>query len=805
MAQEKMGGLSLASSIAIPFLGAILVAFALRLPQRVTAVLLPLPALASFLLLLQHARTIAAGGVVSEPYNWAPLLGLSLNLRLDGLGLLFALLIAGIGVLVMAYAGGYMGSDPQRCRLFSFLYMFMGAMLGMALSDNLIALFIFWEITSVTSFLLIGYKHRYEDSRRSALVALTVTAAGGLVLLAGVIMLGLAAGTYEISAMVANVDAIQAHPTFPAILTCIFIGCFTKSAQFPFHFWLPGAMAAPTPVSAYLHSATMVKAGVFLLARLSPVLAGSAAWTTTLVIVGSLTILVGAGLALLKADLKQLLAYSTVASLGVMVTLLGAGGADGAFAAMAFLWAHALYKGALFMVAGSVDHESGTRDTRLLGGLWLKMPYTGTAAILAGLSFIGLPLFAGFAAKELTLKSLSPVANFGGIAIAAVVFGSAVGGAIALILIGRVFAGKPTDAARQAHEAPWSMRLGPVVLSVAGIFFALNATNLESWLILPAMASISLGDPTKGLQLFYEFDRYLGFSALGWLAAVGLFYAYPSVRERGQRITDRKRPTPGPERALNVALDGLAPFSGAIIRRIQSGYLRRYVMICAATLIALISVGLLLRGPDWQTLDLTYLQSIGSEFSVHELIICTVIIVASIMAVVASGRLTAVAALGIVGFSVAAIYILYGAPDLALTQFLVETLTVVIFVLVFYHLPKYAVVPRKTKKWLEASIAITVGCLMTALVLMTNIEPASKVSTWHSLNSYELGLGRNVVNVILVDFRVMDTLGEIVVLGVAALGVTALLKLRPRFRRRKIEPPADAVVIQQADDEEVRS
>ena len=422
---------------------------------------------------------VTTDGAVLESTPWVPSFGVDVTLYLDGLSLLFALLITGLGTLVVVYAGGYLKGDRDLGRFYLALLLFMSAMLGLVLSSNLIALFVFWELTSFSSYLLIGYKHDYPESRRSALQALLVTGGGGLALLAGFVLLGIiGGGTFELRELMADPEAVRAHALYPAAFALVALGALTKSAQFPFHFWLPNAMAAPTPVSAYLHSATMVKAGIYLLMRLDALLGGTALWTFTLSTVGVITMLLGAVWALRQTDLKKTLAYSTVTALGTLTLLVGLSFEASIQAAVVFLLVHALYKGALFMIAGSVDHETGTRDVLTLGGLRKAMPFTFGAAALAGLSMAGVPPLFGFVGKELAYKAKLGFEGADILLPGAAVLANALTLAAAGIVVLRPFFGALGQTPRDAHEAPPSMWIGPAVLAAVGLVFGLLPTLL---------------------------------------------------------------------------------------------------------------------------------------------------------------------------------------------------------------------------------------------------------------------------------------------------------------------------------------
>lgn len=728
--------------------------------------LLPLALTAYFITLL---APIASGETVHARHDWVPSLGVGLSFTLDGLSLLFALLIGGVGALVLVYAGGYLAGHPQLGRLYAFLLMFMASMLGLVLADNVLVLFVFWELTSISSYFLIGFDHDRREARAAALQALLVTGGGGLALLAGLLLLGQAGGSLELSALLTHGDRLRAHPLYVPALVLILLGAFTKSAQFPFHFWLPGAMEAPTPVSAYLHSATMVKAGVYLLARLSPALGGTDVWVGTVSVAGGATMLLGAWMALGQSDLKRILAYSTVSALGTLTLLLGLGGPLAVQAAVAYLLAHALYKGTLFLVAGALDHETGTRDADHLGGLGRAMPLTAAAAALAALSMAGLPPLFGFVAKELSYEAALHAPAAGWVAAAAVAANVplvAVAGLVGL----RPFLGAAVSTHRQAHEPPPSLLLGPLALAGLSVAFGLWLGGAER---LASAASTSvLGQPaTVHLALWHGLTPALALSAVTLAGGVGAYAGRGLLRRASSRWEGAARW--GPAGWYELALKGLHWLAVGLTGMLQSGYLRYYLMITVAATAGLTGYALIGRRPLAVAVD-------WSDLRFYEAGLAVLILLATLAAVLLKSRLAAIAALGVVGYGVALVFVLFGAPDLAMTQFLVETLTVILFVLVFYHLPESRTVSDGAARWRDAALAVAGGAVMTALVLVGTPENYPPISAYFVENSVPRGHGRNVVNVILVDFRGLDTLGEITVLSVAAVGVYALLKLRKR-------------------------
>lgn len=742
--------------------------------------LLPLGLLAYFAAL---AREVMAGNALASSYRWIPGLGVELALRLDGLSLLFALLITGIGALVFIYTGAYLAGDPMVGRLYTLLLIFMASMLGLVLSDNLLGLFVFWELTTVSSYMLIGYKHRYEKARKAALQGLLVTGAGGLALLAGIVLLGQIAGTLQISALAGQAAAIQAHPLYGTMLACVLLGAFTKSAQFPFHFWLLGAMEAPTPVSSYLHSATMVKAGVFLLARLNPALGGTAAWQTTLTLVGLVTLVVSMVMAVLQTDLKRILAYTTVAALGTLVLLLGVGTEDAVKAAMVFILVHALYKGALFMVAGSVDHETGTRDIRLLGGLRGAMPLTAAAGALAALSMAGVPLLFGFVAKELIYKSLVPQPAVLWLTVLANVLLFAAAGLVAA----QVFFGRrpvePTP--KRPREAPLAMLLGPGLLAGLGVVLGVLPQLADG--LMSGAVSAGLGVPKSvELHLLPELEGpalvALGLSGLTIALGVALYLARGVLPRLAERLAVPL--SYGPERGYYALLDGTLGFARLQTRLLQNGYLRYYLIMIIVTAVGLTGYALLARVP----LGIPPLTGVR----VHEAIFALLIVVATVVVLRARSRLTAVISLGVVGYSMAMTFIFYGGPDLAMTQFAIETLSVVLFVFVLYRLPRFTNLSSRAARIRDMLVAGSAGLLMTTITLAVLTAPGeSRLERYFAESSYTLANGLNVVNVILVDFRGVDTMGEITVLAMAAIGIYALIRLRVPDEEEQVQSDMD--------------
>jgi multicomponent Na+:H+ antiporter subunit A len=709
-----------------------------------------------------------AEGPVIAAVDWVPSLGVSLSFYLDGLSLLFALLITGIGAFILVYASAYLNGHRLLGRFYAFIVLFMASMLGLVLADNVITLFVFWELTSVSSYFLIGFDHERQAARAAALQALLVTGIGGLALLAGFILLGSAGGSFELSELVTRGDAVRKHGLYLPILILILAGAFTKSAQVPFHFWLPSAMEAPTPVSAYLHSATMVKAGVYLLARLAPLLGGTPAWRNTLILFGGATMLVAAAMALAQRDLKRILAYSTVSSLGTLVLLIGIDTPAAAQAAVVLLLGHSLYKGALFLAAGGVDHGTGTRDVRNLGGLVSAMPMTALAGGLAALSMAGLPPTLGFIAKELLYESQLQAIHWPALIVSAAVITNAILVAAAGASGMRPFFGKRGETPRRPHEGPPALVLGPLALAALGLVLGIMPGSVSTVLSLAAGAVAGASAP---LDLWHGPNRIVLLSAITLLIGAMIY----ALRDVAFTWADRwKRAASfGPAGWYEASVDGMQQAARVQTGLLQSGYLRYYLMTVLGATFVLVGYALVAR---------TGIEAPAppSGVRLYEWIVAAIILTAALAAVTARSRLTAIAALGSVGYGVALVYLLFSAPDLAMTQFGIETLSVVLFVLILYRLPRFAVFSGSATRARDVLVSLANGGLLTAVVLAaTSQEYQSRIAGFFFENSLEAAKGRNTVNVILVDFRGLDTLGEITVIAVSALGVFALLKALP--------------------------
>ncbi len=736
--------------------------------------LIPLSVLV--LALGQHAREADA---LTFVLPWIPSLGIDLAFRVDGLSLLFVLLISGIGTMVLIYAGGYMAGMAQRGRLFVLLLLFMLAMLGCVTSDNLLLLFGFWELTSLTSFLLVGFKHEDEKARQSAQQALMVTIGGGLALLAGFILLGHAAGTYVISELLPSADAWRDSPLVTPALACIFVGAFTKSAQMPFHFWLPNAMAAPTPVSAYLHSATMVKLGVYLLARLNPAFNGMSMWHDVLVTVGALTAVWAMLLTLRERDLKRILAWSTVSALGTLVMLIGLPGRDSAAAVAAVLLTHAMYKAPLFFVAGNVDHSTGTRNIDHLAGLARAMPWTAAAAALAAVSMAGMPFSLGFVAKELIKISKSEADVFAWVSYSGV-FVNAVTVAVASVAAIRVFwrGGGGVPVPREIHEAPWTMRLPPVLIAALALVFGLWNALLAPLLGEAAHAihpELTTMPQSLGLKDFEALQAL----AITVVLGIVVFVLWDRIHRAVERVMRPADPL-GALAWYGRLLAVIPALAGLVTRPLQSGRLSRYTLLCLGFVSALVGAALALPGalvlPTMQTMQTPSLAVVGA---------CGLLVTAAIAVCRVGDAFVMLLVSGFVGLGSALVFLFLQAPDLAFTQFAVEVAFVVVIASILLRLRRLGLSAHDDSPPLpRAVVAIATAGVLTAMLLGVTSGPLDTAvpDTMAALSVPEAH-GRNVVNVILVDFRAVDTLGEITVVALAFAGVLPLFALLRRNRR----------------------
>ena len=736
------------------------------------AVLLSALPIVLFGYFISFMPAVAEGQELRFFYEWVPSLGIHLSFTLDGLALLFTLLITGIGSLVFLYTAAYLKGHVYLDRFYGYLSMFMGSMLGLVLSDNIISLFIFWELTSISSFFLIGFNNDNEASRRSSLLALSITGLGGFFLLAGMITLGYVGGSYNISELLTSSEAIKEHALYGWILLFLFVGAFTKSAQFPFHFWLPGAMKAPTPVSTYLHSATMVKAGVYLLARFTPVLGSHEWWNTTLIIVGGVTMLYSVIHALFRLDLKEILAYSTISALGVLVFLIGIGTEESLLAATVFILVHALYKATLFLVTGIIDHETNTRDITKLSGLNKVMLPVGIAGMLAALVSGGVPPTFGFLGKDLIYDATLHAGDW-----AYVLTGAAVLTNILLFFAGflagvRPFVGKlPAEYHEGVHMPYTLMWVPPLILASLGLLFGIFPGLIEESLLKPVVTSLINDIPDFHLQLWHGLNLILLLSTITIGGGLALyFFIKPSEKLLG--MATRFEAASPRSLALGFAR-GVRYFAGGYTGVLQNGYLRYYLITILTFLSFLLGYKL------FQGVEIYLNLHSLTEVTLYEGVTVFIMAAGILFAVFSNSRLQAVVSMGVVGYAICLIFLFYSAPDLAMTQFSIDTLTVILFVLVLYNLPKYLKLSESGDRIRDGILALVFGCLIGVLALeVLNEPPNRETSEFYAENAYKLAHGKNVVNVILVDFRGFDTMVEITVLTIAALGVFSLLKLR---------------------------
>jgi multicomponent Na+:H+ antiporter subunit A len=749
--------------------------------------------------LFSQMPLVAAGQIVTTSVPWAPQFGLDFALRLDGLSLLFGLIITVIGAGVAIYTGYYFEDEPRLGFFYGLLFLFMASMLGLVWADNILLLFVFWEGTSMTSYLLIAFKDTDKSAQDGARRAFLITGVGGLALLLGGVLLGTSAGTFTISEMVARGN-LSALPLSTVALALILVAAFTKSAQFPLHFWLPGAMAAPTPASAYLHSATMVKAGVYLLARLHPGLADHPLWFWALLLFGGTTMVVGAVFAIGQYDLKGLLAYATVSQLGVFVALLAFDSNAAIAATVVGILAHALYKGPLFLLAGIIDHATGTRDLRKLAGLRVEMPLVALAGILSALSMAGVPPFLGFVAKELLLEAFKHSAEHGEPLIGWIGFGVTAVTAVFTVAAGLILLWEPflrsrrtvVDAAHVHHVPTFGFVFAPLALMLMGTAIPFVLPQLESQLFAPSINTIAAAVVDYHIYLWHGFNFVFLTSAGALTVGALLFWQRAPIRALLNRWPESVAGT----KFWDKFVYGMYDIAGWVTRTIQGGSLAQQVSVILGAAVVVLGFAITnLDGIGDLQLNLATMPSLA------ELILATLAMAAAIITVRADTRLGAIISLGVVGIVVTLIFGLYGAPDLALTQLLVDILTVVLLVLVFFRIPPDPAEPLPRSAVIRNNaMAVLMGIFGFGLVLFAVGSPIhASISDYFSLNAVSLGHGANIVNVILVDFRGFDTLGEITVLGIAALGGYAAL--RAGLFRARVNPSIPGENVESAEKE----
>ncbi|MEQ8549984.1 MAG: proton-conducting transporter membrane subunit [Cyclobacteriaceae bacterium] len=716
-------------------------------------------------------QSVSSGRVFKDTYEWVDQLSLNLSFYLDGLSLFFILLILFFGILIILYSGNYLKNEQHIGRFYGYLIFFMGAMVGLVLSSNLISLFLFWELTSLSSYLLIGYHNKDKKSRYAARQALLVTGAGGLALLAGFILMAIAGGSYDILALIADKDLLLNHDYLQALIILILLGVFTKSAQFPFHFWLPNAMAAPTPVSAYLHSATMVKAGIYLVFRLSPIFTEVLLWKNLLVIVGATTMVIGAVQALRADDLKKILAYTTISALGIFIMLLGVGTEMAMKGAIIYLLAHALYKGGLFLGAGVLDHDCGTRKLSKLANIKKHMPMTATAFILTSASMAGVFPFLGFLGKEILYDALYHHAPYGYLTIGLLVLSSVFFVAISLrIVISSFFStSNETSEKEIINEGSLLMTVPPLILGALSLIFGIFASELLKPLAGKTIESVLNQPLVLDLSLWHGFNVILLLSALTIALGVILYRVtvkFPRVSKKINISIEKL-----PERFYDKCLSALRYVSRVQTKEIQNGYLRNYISVYIVMFILLTSYYMTTSG----LFQIDFIRQ-GFEGMLNpELVILIFISVTMMFIFFVKSRLMVVAAIGIIGYAIALSYTFFSAPDVAITQFLAETLSLILLILITPKLPGiFKNVFEVKRRYLLLSIAF--GLLMCAITLVgMNIDRVSTLKSYFLEQSLPKGKGSNVVNVILVDFRALDTLGEISVLTITMIGIISLI------------------------------
>ncbi|MFC7688031.1 Na+/H+ antiporter subunit A [Ureibacillus sp. GCM10028918] len=784
--------------ILTPFIMAALIpVFYRRLQKRFIGwVVLVIP-VSLFLILTTYIPRIANGETFSHTYEWIPSFNINFTTYIDGLSLIFSLLITGVGSLVILYSIFYLSMKESLHHFYCYLLLFMGAMLGVVFSDNLMILYAFWELTSVSSFLLIAFWHHRKASRAGARKSMTITVSGGVAMLVGFLMLYVMSGTFSIREIIGTVDQISEQALFIPALVLILFGAFTKSAQFPFHIWLPDAMEAPTPVSAYLHSATMVKAGIYLVARFTPVFGGEMVWFWAVTGVGLITLFWGSFNAVRQYDLKAILAYSTVSQLGLIMSLLGLGSVavhlgystsaviytQATFAALFHLINHSTFKGALFMMVGIVDHEIGTRDIRRLGGLMSILPFTFTVALIGCFSMAGLPPFNGFLSKEMFFTATVKITELDlfsidsiGVFIPIIAWVASIFTFVyCVIIVSKTFLGKikPDISEKNPHEAPIGMLISPFVLIglVITIFFFPNI--LGEYILRPAMASVyptfPVDEMTPHIYAWHGFNIEL-YMTIG-VIVLGLFlYRFMKYWIKIYRIFPQYLTLNAfYERAINSGEN----MSESITKRYMNGNLVHYFIYLYVSFVVIVAgTFLLLEAFAWN-------PGLDAPVENYELLLVFVMIFASFALLFAKSRITAVLLNGVLGYGIAFFFVIFRAPDLALTQLVVESVTTALYLICFKYLAELKPEPSsKRVKLCNGLISILVGSTVTLIGLaVINYEKFESISAYFE-DSYKLAGGKNIVNTILGDFRAFDTMLEVVVLFIAGLGVYTLIKLK---------------------------
>ncbi|UIZ57918.1 monovalent cation/H+ antiporter subunit A [Acinetobacter sp. SCLZS86] len=758
-------------------LGTTLVSWLKQFSRGVTALGAIGVSLSSLILLLTQAKAVFNGKTIIQTWSWLPQLGIDLSFRLDALGLLFSLLITGIGTLIFIYAYYYLSPQNSLSKIYVLLMLFMAAMLGISLSNNLILLLTFWELTSISSFLLVGYWSNYEAAQRGSRMALTITGMGGLAMLGGFVLLAQITGTYQIDQILMMTEQIQSHHLFVPTLLLILLGAFTKSAQFPFHFWLPNAMAAPTPVSAYLHSATMVKAGIFLLARLLPIFAGAALYHNIVTFIGLFTLCMAAFFAIFKEDLKGLLAYSTISHLGLIMCLLGIGSPLAVAAAIFHIINHATFKAALFMIAGIIDHESGTRDLRKLSGLWQLLPFTATLTMITAASMAGVPLTNGFLSKEMFFNEL--ITNLSGPVLLVSAIVATLAGIFAVVysirLVHGVFFDGPIGKDvpnKEAHEPPFGMRAPATLLAVLCILVGLMPALLVEHIVNSTTRASTQLLQFEGthLAIWHGFNLPLLMSAIALLGGIIFYFSLA----KGGKIRDIDLdPHLGQFQGkllFELFLKHLLQVSRKIKRKTENGSLQSYLVWIIVFTVFMVALPLFNQGLTTGTRELTHAPMIAIVLWLLLFSACWM------MLWFHHERIKAVLISGAVGLVVTMVFVGLSAPDLAQTQITVDVVTTVLLLMSLSLLPQLTPYESsRSRRWRDAFIAIGGGIGIGWIAWLVMTRDHNSISWFFNQQSIPLGGGTNVVNVILVDFRGFDTFGEITVLGIAAIGTLCLM------------------------------
>lgn len=790
-------------AIILPLIAAVFIGILYRYYKKIHLgwFALPIP-LIIVIYLFTLIPTVSRSQPIHETLHFMPRIGINFDVYVDGLGLLFAILISGIGALVVLYSIGYMSQSEHLGNFYVFLLMFMTAMLGVVLNDNVIMLYFFWELTSISSFLLIAFWNKKEESLYGAQKSMLITVFGGFLMLGGFVSLYTITGTFSIREMIASTSLIMESPLTPLAIVLILFGAFTKSAQFPFYIWLPDAMEAPTPVSAYLHSATMVKAGLYLVARFTPLFAFSNLWVWAILIVGLVTLFWAAFNAIKQDDLKGVLAFSTVSQLGLIMSLFGAGalavstGADESLytiavvAAVFHLINHATFKGALFMLAGIVDHETGTRSMKKLGGLASLMPISMTMTVITSLSMAGIPPFNGFLSKEMFLEAIIDLreANFSALSDVYVIFpvlaivGSIFTLVYSIIIFRGIFFGKRTnETPKEPHEAPMLMLISPMILTALVVIIGLVPNVLSQSIIDPAAMGIL--NTTEALNTHIYHWHGLDSPAL-WATITIIVFGLLMYITRSKWMPIYKWQSE--VFTLNYLYDQGLIYSSLGSKKItdayMTGYIRTYIMYIFTAFIILSLITFYNAGLRFDFSDV-------APIAFNDILIVLIILVCTLTIMITRSRIVSIIMLGAIGFAMSILFIIFRSADLALTQLAVESILTVLFLLCFAQLPKKSQYEERMRfKLNNFLISAAVGIITIIIGLAAYSDRIfTSISEFHIDHVYDLAAGGNMVNVILVDFRGLDTLFETLVFAVAGIGIYILLKFRVKRKDDKGE------------------